>query len=463
MIKLKNTRQVLSVVFLTLLALSIQAQDVEISQDPYQGLWLGKMHVSEEMSLQLAFEIELNEEGAYSAKMNVIEQKALDIPMDACTLSDDSIHIRFDAAGIAYDGYYSHSEDKIFGAYSQGGGSFTLDLSRVDHLPLEVERPQTPIRPFPYDEEEVTFLNKEAGIKLAGTFTKPTEGQNLAAVVLITGSGRNDRNETSMGHFLLLSDYLTRHGYAVLRYDKRGAGESEGDYGAATTFDFAKDTKAAMDYLKTRSDIDHQSIGLIGHSEGALIAPIIAAENKEDVAFIIMMGGIGVRGSELLLLQSGKMAAINGVPEEEISEMTRKNRVLYEIAGSSEVDSVVAQKLREADPGIENNDYNGLLWTWFRTFLSLDPDTYLSKVSCPVLAINGEKDVQCPPEENLAAIEQSLQKAGNKSYVVKMLPGLNHLFQTAESGSPYEYEQIAEIISPDALNLILEWMDKNAK
>ena len=456
-------RQALSLVILALFALSVQAQNTDESVDPYQGLWLGTMEVTEQMHLQIAYQIDKDENGTYSAKMNVIEQKALDIPMDRCQVRDDSIHIYLDAAGIAYKGHYSHKEDKIFGAYSQGGGTFTLDLSRVDRLPLEVERPQTPVRPFPYEEEEMRFMNEEAGISLAATLTKPSEGKNLTAVVLVAGSGRNDRNETGMGHFLLLSDYLTRNGFAVLRYDKRGVGESEGDYGAATTFDFAKDARAAMDYLKSRSDINPQSIGIIGHSEGALIAPIIAAEHKEDVAFIIMMGGIGVKGSELLLLQSRMMAAISGVPEEEISEMTRKNRILYEIAGSTESDSVVAQKLKEADPEIDENLYGMLQWNWFRTFLSLEPDTYLSKVTCPVLAINGEKDVQCPPEENLAAIELSLQKAGNESYVVKTLPGLNHLFQTAESGSPYEYDQIPEIISPDALELIHEWMDRAVK
>jgi len=456
-------RQIFAVVLLVLSIIPGHGQEANHSKDPLNGLWLGKMQISEQMSIQLAYQIEIDENGTYSAKMNVIEQKALDIPMDRCQVRDDSIHIYLDAAGITYNGHYSHKEDKIFGAYSQGGGTFTLDLSRVDRLPLEVERPQTPVRPFPYVEEEIRFMNEEAGISLAATLTKPTEGKNLTAVVLIAGSGRNDRNETGMGHFLLLSDYLTRNGFAVLRYDKRGVGESEGDYGAATTFDFAKDTRAAMDYLKSRSDIDHNSIGLIGHSEGALIAPMIAAEHKEDVAFIIMMGGIGIRGSELLLLQAGIMASISGVPEEEISEMARENRILYEIAGSTESDSVVAKKLKEADPEIDENLYNMLQWTWFRTFLSLEPDTYLSKVSCPVLAINGEKDIQCPPEENLAAIELSLQKAGNKSFVVKTLPGLNHLFQTAESGSPYEYDQIPEIISPDALDLILEWMDQTVK
>jgi fermentation-respiration switch protein FrsA (DUF1100 family) len=218
-----------------------------------------------------------------------------------------------------------------------------------------------------------------------------------------------------------------------------------------------------MDYLRNRPEINPKSIGIIGHSEGALIAPIIAAGNKEDVAFIIMMGGVGIKGSELLLLQSSKMAVITGIPEDEFAETSRMNRILYEIAGSTDSDSVVAQKLREANPGIENNNYNGLLMPWYRTFLSLEPDIYLSKVTCPVLAINGEKDIQCPPEENLAAIEQSLKKAGNKSYVVLTLPGVNHLFQTSETGSPFEYEQIAEIISPDTLELILEWMDRTVK
>jgi pimeloyl-ACP methyl ester carboxylesterase len=456
-------RQILSVVFLALLALSIQAQEVDISQDPYPGLWLGTMEVTEQMRLQLAYQIEKDENGSYTAKLNVIEQRSFDIPMDACDIDVDSVQIRFDAAGIVYKGAYAPGEDKIYGTYSQGGGSFALNLSRVDRLPLEVERPQTPVRPFPYEEEEVKFGNTKAGISLAGTFTKPKDGNNLTAVVLVAGSGRNDRNETPMGHFLLLSDYLTRHGYAVLRYDKRGVGESEGDYGAATTYDFADDTKAAMDYLRNRPEINPKSIGIIGHSEGALIAPIIAAGNKEDVAFIIMMGGVGIKGSELLLLQSSKMAVITGIPEDEFAETSRMNRILYEIAGSTDSDSVVAQKLREANPGIENNNYNGLLMPWYRTFLSLEPDIYLSKVTCPVLAINGEKDIQCPPEENLAAIEQSLKKAGNKSYVVLTLPGVNHLFQTSETGSPFEYEQIAEIISPDTLELILEWMDRTVK
>lgn len=451
-------KKILFFLLLAVIGRASFSQNESASVDPYPGIWLGVMDISEQMSIQMAIQIEGSENGNYSAKLNVIEQKAFDIPMDTCIIENDSIHVRFDAAGITYDGFYSSDEDQVFGTYAQGGGQFTLNLQRTDKLVREVERPQTPVRPFPYDEVEVKFENKKAGIWLAGTLTKPSGGTNLPAVVLIAGSGRNDRNETSMGHFLLLSDFLTRNGYAVLRCDKRGVGASEGDYGQATTFDFAEDVEAAMEYLSIREEIDPSSMGLIGHSEGALIAPMIASENKE-LAFIIMIGGIGIQGKELLLLQARKMAKISGVPQEEIKAITENNRILYEIAMNESEDSILVQKLKEVDPEISEDMLNMLRWNWFRTFLSLDPDTYLSKVKCPVLGITGEKDVQCPPEENLAAMERSLQKAGNKHYELISLDGLNHLFQTAESGSPYEYEQIAEIIAPDALELILEWMN----
>lgn len=444
---------------LLIVSVYLPCQGQEASPDPMEGLWLGTMNVSEQMSLQLGFEIDPVKGGGYTAKMNVIEQKALDIPMDTCIFSGDTLFIEFKVAGITYSATYSGEEDRIRGTYSQGGGSYALDLIRVDKLPLEVERPQTPVRPFPYDEVELTFENPVAGITLAGTLTKPKDGKSLPAVVLVAGSGQNDRDETSMGHFLLLSDFLTRNGYAVLRYDKRGVGASGGDYRLATTFDFAGDALAAMEYLKGHPDVDPLRIGIIGHSEGALIAPIIASEYRDDVAFIVMMGGIGISGSDLLLIQSEKIGRIAGVPEEELANIAEINGKLYEIARSDLDDSLMVVKCKEAVPGLDDNILNNLKWGWFRTFLSLEPDRYLSKVECPTLAITGEKDVQCPPEENLAAMEASLKKAGNSHFEMRNMPGLNHLFQTAESGSPYEYEQIPEIISPDALQVILEWLN----
>jgi fermentation-respiration switch protein FrsA (DUF1100 family) len=239
-------------------------------------------------------------------------------------------------------------------------------------------------------------------------------------------------------------------------------GESEGDYGLATTFDFAEDVEYALEYLASRKEINTSMIGLIGHSEGALIAPIIASENS-DLAFIIMMGGIGIPGKDLLLIQSAKMARIHGTPQDQIEAITEINETLYEIAMEESEDSILVQRIRETVPNLDDAQLNMLRSPWFRTFLALDPDTYLSNVKCPVLGITGEKDIQCPPEENLAAMERSLRKAGNMHYELRSLDGLNHLFQTAETGSPYEYEQIAEIISPDALQVILDWLDKVAK
>jgi len=418
------------------------------------------MEVTEQMKLKLAFEIEPDSTGDLSAKMNVVEQKAFDIPMTSCVVSGDSVHIRFDQAGIKYDGIYVVGRDIIQGTYFQGGGSFKLDLSRVEKLPLEVNRPQTPVRPFPYKEEDVKFENNVAGIHLGGTLTLPENGSDFPALVLIAGTGRNDRDETEMGHFLLLSDFLTRYGYAVLRYDKRGVGESEGDYGTATTFDFADDARSAIRFLKNRPEINHKMIGILGHSEGALIAPIIAADSDEGIAFIIMMGGIGVSGAELLLKQAEIISRINGIPEDQIFFATETNRALYEVAVSEGNETDLINEMKEIQPELNDNMAGLLMSPWFRTFLAIDPDEYISKVSCPVLAMNGEKDVQCPPEQNLTAIEQSLNKAGNSNYKVETLPGLNHLFQTSETGSPYEYNQLEEIMAPAALELILSWLNE---
>jgi pimeloyl-ACP methyl ester carboxylesterase len=452
-------RFMLSFSLVSLFCLQGICQIGNVQQDKLYGLWLGVLEVTAQMKLQLAFQFESDSTGSLSAKMNVIEQNAFDIPMNSCVLSGDSIHIRFDQAGIRYDGMYISGRDIIQGIYSQGGGKFRLDLSRVDELPLKVNRPQTPVRPFPYKEEEVKFSNDKAGILLAGTLTMPEEGHHFPALVLIAGSGRNDRNETEMGHFLLLSDFLTRQGYAVLRYDKRGIGESQGDYGAATTFDFADDARAAFGFLKSRPGIDPERTGLLGHSEGALIAPIIAADSGEGVAFIIMMGGIGVPGSSLLLMQSRKISEINGIPEEKINQTIKKNQALYQIAESHGSDSVLREKMKRVYPDISDPMARMLLSPWFRTFLSIDPDVYISQVTCPVLAITGEHDVQCDAEQNLTAIEASLKKGGNSNFRVEALPGLNHLFQTSDTGSPYEYNRLEEIIAPVALDLILDWLN----
>jgi hypothetical protein len=286
-------------------------------------------------------------------------------------------------------------------------------------------------------------------------------------VVLITGSGPQDRDETLLGHkpFLVLSDYLTRRGIAVLRADDRGTAKSTGDFAAATTADFATDTEAGISYLKTRPEIDPHKIGLIGHSEGGIIAPMIAARNP-DVAFIVMMAGSGVRGDDILVEQTEAIEEASGKSHEEAVKDATKEREVLNLVETEKDEAVLDKDLKEKLSGDMPEAQAGatikiLSSPWFRYFLTYDPAVALRKVKCPVLAIGGEKDTQVPVKENLPAIRAALEQGGNKHFEVDELPGLNHLFQTAKTGSPTEYSAIEETISPVALEKIGKWILSN--
>jgi hypothetical protein len=295
--------------------------------------------------------------------------------------------------------------------------------------------------------------------------------------LLITGSGPQDRNETVSGHrpFLVLADYLTRRGIAVLRVDDRGVGESTGDFSQATSEDFASDVLSGIEYFKARKEINPKQIGLIGHSEGGLIAPMVAVESQ-DVAFIILMAGTGLTGEEILYLQGALISRAMGVSEEDIGKNHQFNEKIFSLIIEEKDEKNIEEKLRQmfmtdwaelseeekkaiGDPEVFLNvQLQSLLSPWFKFFLTYDPKPTLNKVKCPVLAINGEKDLQVPPKENLFAIEQALAAGGNKNFTVKELPGLNHLFQTAQTGLPVEYAKIEETISPVALKIISDWI-----
>ena len=298
---------------------------------------------------------------------------------------------------------------------------------------------------------------------------------------MISGSGQQNRDEEILGYhpFLVLSDYLTRRGIAVLRVDDRGAGGSTGNFSEATSEDFAGDVLAGIEYLKSRKELDPSRIGLIGHSEGGLIAPIVAVESN-DVAFIVMMAGPGITGEEILYFQSDLISRAEGIDDETISRNNVLMKNIYSVIKEEQNDTVAAEKLQKllmdevanmseeekrnsgySEDALEaqvNAQVQSLISPWMRFFLTYDPAPTLMKVKCPVLAINGEKDLQVPPEENLKAIEEALKAGGNRDYTVKELPGLNHLFQTAETGSPSEYARINETISPAALELIGDWI-----
>jgi pimeloyl-ACP methyl ester carboxylesterase len=336
-----------------------------------------------------------------------------------------------------------------------------------------LNRPQEPKKPYPYDEEEVDYENKRDGVKLAGTLTLPRGKGPFPAALLITGSGPQDRNESLLGHkpFLVLADYLTRQGIVVLRVDDRGVGGSTGSVPDSTTENFAADVTTGIEFLKTRKEIDPKHIGLIGHSEGGLIAPLVAAQNG-DVAFIVLMAGTGLTGEEILYLQGALILKAGGASAEQLAKQRATQEGMFKIL-KEEKDPATAEKrlheelsrnlTEEAKKKSEQAiaaQIKRANTPWFRYFLTLDPRPALRKVKCPVLALNGENDLQVPATENLREIEAALKAGGNKDVTIVSLPKLNHLFQTSETGSMSEYAKIEETIAPVALKTIGDWVLK---
>ena len=353
----------------------------------------------------------------------------------------------------------------VFNAQRQLSGLFFSPGSST------TSRPQDPKPPFPYRQEEVAYESKEPGIRLAGTLTFPSSGGPYSAALLITGSGAQNRNEEIMGHkpFLVLADSLTRRGIAVLRVDDRGVGGSSAGPPTATSLSFAQDVLAGVEYLKSRPEINPRRIGLIGHSEGGIIAPMVAAQSP-DVAFIVLMAGMGVKGEEVLTEQGKLVLRANGASEELIQENTKAQKMLFNAIKSTSDNEVAETQMREslssANPTIRDAalaQLKSVLSPWMRYFVTYDPQPALEKAKCPVLAINGEKDLQVPPGQNLPAIEKALRAGGNKDFKVIELPGLNHLLQTCKTGSIAEYSQIDETISPVALDLIGSWILEHSK
>lgn len=437
------------------------------------GQWNGVLKV-QEAQLRVVFNVTQTESG-YSSTMDSPDQGAKGIPVTNTTFENPKIKFEVANAGIKYDGELSG--DKIIGTFKQGGQEFPMNLSRE---PIEKEilkRPQEPIKPYLYYSEDVVFHNTKANISLSGTLTLPKKNGIFPVVILITGSGPQNRDEEILGHkpFLIISDYLTRNEIAVLRYDDRGVGQSTGDFKIATSADFATDVESAIAYLKTRQEINKNKIGLIGHSEGGLIAPIVASKSKE-INFIVLLAGTGIQGDKLLLLQQELIAKANGVSESEIEKTMQNSAKIFDMVVKSNDSQKLKTDLKklinellenessdEIPNGMAKEDFvsmqvNQISSPWMEYFLKFDPATTLEKVKCPVLAVNGEKDLQVPPKENLIAIKNALQKGGNKKVTTKEFPNLNHLFQECETGSPNEYATIEQTFSPIVLEEITKWI-----
>lgn len=326
-------------------------------------------------------------------------------------------------------------------------------------------RPQEPKGPFSYQIEEVTFDNPESGLKLAGTITTPKEMENFPMVILITGSGAQDRNSEVFGHkpFWVIADHLTKNGIGVFRVDDRGAGESTGDYNSSSLQDFNSDAAATVTYLMTRKDLGYTKIGLLGHSLGGVIAPQIAA-NSEDIAFIVLLAAPGIRGDKLMLLQKELIERKSGVPEPVIAAAQKNIGGAYDIIVNAQPENdtlktEVANYFKKifggALPEVQVNAIAGqLTLPWMADFIRNEPADALKNVKCPVLALNGTNDLQVPPQENLEAIKSAL----TSEVTIQELEGLNHLFQESETGLPTEYQQIEQTFSPQALDIIARWI-----
>jgi pimeloyl-ACP methyl ester carboxylesterase len=426
------------------------------------GDWHGTLK-SATAELRIGLEIAKSGSG-YQGRLTSPDQSPAWLPLDQVTLEDG--HLVFSGARVngRYEGWWDDAQSAFVGEWTQGE---TLPLVFTRGKPPERLRPQTPKPPFPYRVEEVSF-DSAPGVRLAGTLTLPAGKGPFPAAVLITGSGAQDRDEAIMGHkpFLVLADALTRRGIAVLRTDDRGFAKSTGDFAKATSEDFAADTEAGVAYLRGRREIDGRRIGLIGHSEGGMIGPLVAVKDPR-VAFVVMMAGPGVPTRELMAAQREAVARTAGISADAVARneavMGQVEAALAQAKDWDEAQADAAKVLTDAGmPAVgAATTIKQLGSVWYKWFIAYDPRPTLAQIRVPVLAIGGDKDVQVVAKQNLPAIREALKD--NPGAEVVELPGLNHLFQTADTGGPAEYARIEETISPTALDLITDWVVKTTQ
>ncbi|RZJ04190.1 MAG: alpha/beta hydrolase [Brevundimonas sp.] len=422
------------------------------------GQWDGVLSVGGQ-SLRIVLRVDPT--GA--AVVDSPDQGASGIPAVGPTVEGGVVRFSVPAVRAAFEGVLAEDGRSITGALTQGPASMPVVLTRTAETASLAgpSRPQTPVAPFPYRSEDVTFPNASGGITLAGTLTLPPGEGPFPAAILITGSGAQDRDETILNHkpFLVWADALTRRGVAVLRYDDRGVGGSGGGTPDETSADFATDAAAALAYLRTRPEIDPRSIGLIGHSEGALIAPLVA-QNGGEPAWIVMLAGPSVSGGEILVEQQRRLATAAGMPADRVESGSAHQRALMEAVARNKDDPAAAERETVAllaAAGVSEAQakeaVRPIVAAWYRWFVTHDPAPTLAAVHVPLLAIYGGKDLQVPADQNAPVLARALPAAQ-----IVILPDLNHLMQTAGTGAPSEYGTIEETIAPEALETVVDWV-----
>jgi pimeloyl-ACP methyl ester carboxylesterase len=450
-----------------------QGQD-QIDKKSVAGSWLGKMDVNS-VALRIIFNLSLIEKDSIVATLDSPDQGAKNIKIGPVILDGKEISIKAPLLLAEFNGTVK-GDTLIEGTFKQAGRTMPLNLIKLKKA-FALNRPQEPTPPFPYISEDIKFTNEKAGIKLGGTLTMPEGDGPFPAVILITGSGSQNRNEELMGHkpFWVIADYLSRNGIAVLRYDDRGVGQSQGSPLNATSGDFASDVEAALHYLRTRKEVDFKRVGLAGHSEGGLIAPIVASSNPE-VAFIVSLAGPGIPGEMILNRQNKDISLASGVQAKEVKESISINKKLFAVLkkepdntkAETRISEIYKKALTKAKKSPEeinqalkqlNASLSPVSYNWFRYFISTDPEVFWKNVKCPVLALNGEKDLQVAADINLPAIVKALKSGGNKAVTTMKLPELNHLFQHCKTGLPAEYGEIEETFSPEVLKIMSDWIN----
>ena len=457
---------VLAITFITSI---INAYSQDLSGD-----WSGIAKRGEK-EITFVFNIK-HEDSKYLTTMSVPTFRVSGIKPSTTTFTNGKLEIDGSNVGMNYVGVFNKEKQQFEGTYKEGGVELVLNLKRGAVKIADSKRPQEPVKPYPYYEEDVVFQNTEAKIELAGTLTLPTKNGKFPVAILISGSGPQDRDESFMGHkpFLVLSDHLTKQGIGVLRFDDRGNGESTGDFGNATTEDFSKDVLSAITYLKTRNDVDVKRIGLIGHSEGGIIAPLVA-NNSKDVAFMVLLASTGISGAELSVMQSKTLRQFPVKDEVGYEKNTRK---AIAIVTSNKSDLEIEKELtthyntfirpiltslnvpEEKINLFIESQLKTSLQPWSRYFLQYNPADEIEKLQIPVLSLNGSKDSQVNAKINQEGIRNALIKGGNKDYKIVELENLNHFFQECETGKMDEYRKIEQTFSPTALKEISNWVLK---
>ncbi|MBC6610134.1 alpha/beta hydrolase [Hymenobacter sp. BT507] len=453
------------------------------------GQWSGNLRIPTGATLQLQLNVQ-DQSGRRTATLDIPTQNARNIAVDRVETKGDSLLLTVSAIRARFAGQVASDGSTLRGFWRQNNAKLPLTFQHTSTTAAataaapaarrsgKAGRPQEPQAPFSYQAEEVRFTNKSAGVTLAGTLTLPPGKGPFPAAVLLTGSGPQDRDEAVFGHkpFLVLADYLTQQGIAVLRFDDRGVGKSTGNAATATLTDYTQDAEAAMAFLRSRPDINAKKVGLIGHSEGGT-AGVRTATQAQPPAFLVLLGMAGVPGSETVVQQALANARLKTKDPKILAGVEQRQRALIAIS-QRVADAQQAQQQMIAvlmpDISLPAEQMNQLraaaagqaaamTTPAFRALLGDNPGQTLRNVKCPVLALGGAKDMQVISSTNLPAIEKTLKSSGNRDVTTRELPGLNHMFQTASTGAIDEYSRIEETFSPTAMQAISSWILSRTK